>query len=84
MPIPPDTTRSAYAQLDRYAEDVATICRDLALSNVTFVGHSVSAMIGVLAHIADPDLITALVLIGPSARYIDDGDYFGGFQSDRH
>ncbi len=70
---------AAYARLDRYAEDVAAICQDLELSNVTFVGHSVSAMIGVLAHIAHPDLITALVLIGPSSRYVDEGDYTGGF-----
>ena len=44
-----------------------------------FVGHSVSAMIGVLAAAAEPDRFGALVLIGPSPRYIDDGDYVGGF-----
>ncbi len=47
-----------------------------------FVGHSVSAMIGVLAATAEPDRFGALVLIGPSPRYIDDGDYVGGFSEE--
>ena len=46
---------------------------------VVFVGHSVAAMMGVLAAAARPDLFASLVLVGPSARYIDDGDYIGGF-----
>src|SRR3954468_9283588 len=36
-------------------------------------------MIGVLAAIKDSTLFESLVLVGPSARYIDDGDYVGGF-----
>ena len=38
--------RRKYATLDGYASDVLDICRDLRLSDVVFVGHSVSAMIG--------------------------------------
>ena len=38
-----------YAQLDGYAADVLDICEQLQLSEVVFVGHSVSAMIGILA-----------------------------------
>jgi sigma-B regulation protein RsbQ len=68
-----------YASLDGYAEDVLDICRDLDLTDVVFVGHSVSAMIGVLAAAADPDRFARLVLIGPSPRYIDDEAYTGGF-----
>jgi sigma-B regulation protein RsbQ len=49
------------------------------LSNAVFVGHSVSSMIGVLASLKAPELFESLILVGPSARYIDDGDYFGGF-----
>ncbi len=48
---------------------------------VVFVGHSVSSMIGALAAAARPDLFSRLVMVGPSARYIDDGDYRGGFSS---
>ena len=53
--------------------------RELGLKDAVFVGHSVSAMIGALASIKAPDLFEALVMVGPSPRYIDDGDYQGGF-----
>jgi sigma-B regulation protein RsbQ len=68
-----------YAALEGYADDVLEICRELDLSDAIFVGHSVSAMIGVLAAARDPQRIGKLVLVGPSPRYIDDGDYTGGF-----
>jgi len=70
-----------YSTLDGYADDVIEICRELKLTEVIFVGHSVSAMIGVLAAIKAPELFEALVLIGPSPRYIEDGDYAGGFSA---
>jgi sigma-B regulation protein RsbQ len=68
-----------YATLQGYADDVLEICRELELEDVIFVGHSVAAMIGALAAAAEPDRFSRLVLIGPSPRYIDDGDYVGGF-----
>jgi sigma-B regulation protein RsbQ len=68
-----------YDSLAGYAEDVIEIGRDLRLHGAVFVGHSVAAMIGVLASIKAPDLFSKLILVGPSARYIDDGDYHGGF-----
>jgi sigma-B regulation protein RsbQ len=36
-------------------------------------------MIGVLADLMAPELFSRLVLVGPSARYIDDEGYVGGF-----
>lgn len=71
-----------HASLEGYAADVVEICEALELSDVVFVGHSVSAMVGVLAAGAAPDRFGALVLIGPSPRYINDGDYVGGFTED--
>jgi sigma-B regulation protein RsbQ len=68
-----------YSSLGGYADDVVTICRELDLTDVIFVGHSVSAMIGVLAAETAPELFDALVLVGPSPRYIDDDHYIGGF-----
>jgi sigma-B regulation protein RsbQ len=71
---------SRYAALRGYADDVLAICRELDLRDLIFVGHSVSAMIGVLAAVAEPERFAKLVLIGPSPRYIDDGGgYVGGF-----
>ena len=71
--------RRRYASLHGYADDVLEICGELDLTDTVFVGHSVSAMIGVLAAAKAPDRFGSLVLIGPSPRYIDDGEYVGGF-----
>ncbi|MFD0036860.1 alpha/beta fold hydrolase [Streptomyces anulatus] len=68
-----------YSTLDGYAQDVIDICQGFGLGPVTFVGHSVSSMIGVLAVVQQPALFEKLVLLTPSPSYIDDGDYRGGF-----
>jgi sigma-B regulation protein RsbQ len=71
--------RDKYGALDGYADDVIDIIAGVSGDPVIFVGHSVSAMIGVLAAIKRPDLFERLVLIGPSPCYINDGNYVGGF-----
>ncbi len=52
---------------------------ELDLRDVVLVGHSVSAMIGVLAANREPGRFAKLVLLTPSPCYVDDGDYRGGF-----
>ena len=69
-----------YGSLEGYAQDIIEICDALQLSNVILVGHSVSSMIGVLAAKHRPDLFSQLILVGPSASYINDGEYHGGFE----
>jgi len=71
--------RGKYGSLQGYADDVLEICGELRLSQVIFVGHSVSAIIGVLAAIEEPERFAKLVLVGPSPRYLDDDGYVGGF-----
>jgi sigma-B regulation protein RsbQ len=71
-----------YGSLEGYADDVLAICRELDLRDVIFVGHSVSAMIGALAAIKEPERFDRLVLIGPSPCYINEGDYVGGFKQE--
>jgi len=68
-----------YATLDGYAEDIIELSRELGVKGGVFVGHSVSAMIGVLAARKAPELFDKLVLVGPSPRYIDEDGYVGGF-----
>lgn len=68
-----------HGSLQGYADDVVELVEGLGLDDVVFVGHSVSAMIGVLAAAAAPERFASLVLIGPSPRYIDDEGYVGGF-----
>lgn len=69
-----------YSSLQGYSQDVLDILHDLDLRDVVFVGHSVSAMIGVLAAIQEPERFDRLVLVCPSPCYIDEGDYLGGFR----
>lgn len=73
-----------YDSLDGYARDVLEILEELDLRDVVFVGHSVSAIIGILAANHDPSRFGALVLVAPSPRYINDEStgYVGGFTSD--
>lgn len=72
-----------YGTLDGYAADVAEICEELDLRDVTFVGHSVSAMVGVLAATAEDSRIGSLVLLVPNPRYLDapEEGYHGGFSA---
>jgi len=70
-----------YATLDGYAQDVLDVLHALELRDVVFVGHSVSAMVGVLAARQEPTRFASLVMIGPSPRYLNDPpDYSGGFE----
>jgi sigma-B regulation protein RsbQ len=70
-----------YSTLNGYAEDVVEIGNELGLKNAVFVGHSVSAMIGVLASLKAPGMFGKLVMVGPSPRYLDDDGYVGGFKA---
>lgn len=68
-----------YSTLGGYADDVLDVVSALDLHDVVLVGHSVSSMIGALAVIANPEPFGKLVMVTPSPRYVDDGDYRGGF-----
>lgn len=70
-----------YGSLDGYASDILDVCAALELEDVVLVGHSVSAIISVLAANREPERFSRLILVGPSPRYIDDPPgYRGGFQ----
>jgi sigma-B regulation protein RsbQ len=68
-----------YSDLSGYADDVVEIGNELGLKDAVFVGHSVSAMIGLLASLMAPGMFRSLIMVGPSPRYIDDDGYIGGF-----
>lgn len=68
-----------YNSLQGYANDILEICEVLNFENVIFVGHSVSAMIGLLASVKKPSLFSHLIMVGPSPCYINDTNYYGGF-----
>ena len=72
-------SKSKYSTLAGYADDVVEVGRELGLKDAVFVGHSVSSMIGALAVQKAPGMFGKLIMVGPSARYIDDDNYVGGF-----
>lgn len=71
-----------YSTLDGYAQDVLEVCDALGLTqDVVFIGHSVSATIGLLASINRPALFDRLVLLGPSPCFLNHPPgYMGGFE----
>ena len=68
-----------YESLEGYADDILEIAQELKLEDIIFVGHSVSAVMGIIAAQKKPKLFKSLILVGPSPSYINEGDYTGGF-----
>jgi sigma-B regulation protein RsbQ len=68
-----------YSTLEAYADDLVELGKELELQNAVFVGHGYGAMIGALATLQVGSMFKDLVMIGPSARYINDDHYTGGF-----
>jgi sigma-B regulation protein RsbQ len=71
--------RQKYSTLQGYASDLCEVLAEVTDAPAICVGHSVSAMIGLLANLQCPDQFLAQVMVGPSPCYINDGDYVGGF-----
>lgn len=73
-------TQSKYMRLQSYAADLVEIGKSLELKHAVFVGHSVSGMVGLLAAKQSPELFARHVFINASPRYLNDGEYIGGFE----
>ncbi|OGX87451.1 sigma factor sigB regulation protein rsbQ [Hymenobacter lapidarius] len=73
-------SRAAHGTLDGHATDLLNVMSELALHDAVFVGHSVGAMIGVLAAVREPQRFAKMVLVSPSARFINERGYAGGFE----
>ncbi|QYF92594.1 alpha/beta hydrolase [Massilia sp. PAMC28688] len=71
--------RARYDRLEGHASDVLAILDAIDAGPAVIVGHSVSAMVGLLAAIEQPRRFLAQVMVGPSACYLNDGEYLGGF-----
>lgn len=67
-----------YTSLDRYAQDVVTICRVLGLREVVLIGHSVGGVIAMLAAIQAPSYFARCVLLAASPCYLNKPGYYGG------
>lgn len=69
-----------YATLNGYAQDIVEICQVLDLQQTIIVAHSVGSMIALLAASQAPAHFSKLIMVAPSPCYINDGDYYGGFE----
>ncbi|WP_172251606.1 alpha/beta fold hydrolase [Saccharibacillus deserti] len=78
-------TPERYGSLSGYVQDVIEVCQAIGAQDAIFVGHSVGAMIGLMASIQEPKHFNRLVLIGPSPYYLNDpsDDYYGGFDQEQ-
>lgn len=74
-------TPERYSDLAGYADDVLDVCDALDISkDIVFVGHSVSASIGLLASIKRPELFQNLIFVGPTPCFLNyPPSYMGGF-----
>ena len=77
--LPEDFDPGNYQSLSAFADDLLSLLDEIGVTRAAYVGHSVSGMIGVLAAIEDPARFAKLILLNASPRYLDDGDYKGGF-----
>jgi len=68
-----------YDNLDGYAHDIIEIANVLEVKDMVFVGHSVSAIMGLIATDIAPELFKSIILVSPSPSYINDEEYIGGF-----
>jgi len=75
--------KDRYSSLTGYAQDVLEICEALSLKDVTFIGHSVSSMIGMHAAIQSPHIFSKLAMICPSPCFLNfPPEYEGGFDKE--
>ena len=82
--LPDDPQAPPYDSLWAHGTDVVEMLSALNLHDAIFVGHSVAAMIGLLAAIQAPGRFERLVMLGPSARYLNDPPHYtGGFERDQ-
>lgn len=86
----PDADASLFSPLRHqsvmgFADDVALLCATLGVRDIVYVGHSVSAMAGMLAAAADAGLFSRMVLLNGSPCYINDPEtgYIGGFNREQ-
>ncbi|GMH18744.1 hypothetical protein Nepgr_020585 [Nepenthes gracilis] len=72
--------RNKYSNYSGYADDLIGVLDELDLRNVSYVGHSMAAMIGCIAAVRRPDYFGQLILLGGSPRYLNSEGYVGGFE----
>lgn len=78
----PDFDPSLFNSYHGFAETLLALLKELQVDSCTFVGHSMAAMIGCIAALSQPNLFNKLILVGASPRYLNEHDYYGGFEQE--
>lgn len=73
---------SRYSTLHGYADDLLSILDELEVESCIYVGHSVAGMVGCLASLERPEIFSKIITLSTSPRYLNDSDYFGGFEQE--
>jgi sigma-B regulation protein RsbQ len=67
-----------HGSIEGHANDLLEILQSEGVRRCSLIGHSLGGLIGVFAAIEQPALFERLVLLGASARYLDEPGYKGG------
>ncbi|XP_057749060.1 strigolactone esterase D14-like isoform X3 [Arachis stenosperma] len=70
-----------YSSFEAFGDDLITLLTEIGIKSATFVGHSMSGMIGCIASLKRPDLFKRLVLVCASPRFLNSDDFEGGFKN---
>jgi sigma-B regulation protein RsbQ len=68
-----------YGDVDGYAEDMLAVIERTAAAPCTLIGHSIAAMIGMVAAKRRPSFFRHIVMIAPTPRFVRDECYPAGF-----
>lgn len=79
---PDDFDFSVFQSYYAFADILLALLEELHVKNCAYIGHSMSGMIGCIAAIKQPQLFEKLILLGASPRYLNDKDYYGGFDQE--
>uniref|UniRef100_UPI00389B3B35 KAI2d15 n=1 Tax=Castilleja foliolosa TaxID=1961234 RepID=UPI00389B3B35 len=71
-----------YATLEGFAYDLLAILEEFNVRKCIYVGHSMAAMVGMIASIFRPDLFHKLITISATPRMSNTDDYYGGFEQE--
>ena len=71
--------KERYNDLNGYAQDILEIIEALELKDILFVGHSVAAMIGLIAAVKERDAFKSMIFINITPCYENKISYRGGF-----
>ena len=69
-----------YRSLHSYAADLREVLAALPFTQVIYIGHSMGAMVGLLAALEERERFSRMIFIGASPRYVNEPGYRGGFE----